>query len=75
MMLEFLQIFYLATTTCSKIYILSNRTALHNIYEIINFFTKYTNHNQLEVIIVPMEVKFMKYYNKLQLLYCFGPHI
>ena len=34
MMLEFLEVFYLATTAFSNIYILSSHTALHNIYEI-----------------------------------------
>ena len=62
MMLEFLQIFYLATIVFSIIYIPIIHTALYNIYEITKYFLKYRNHKQLETIIVPMEVKFMIYY-------------
>ena len=68
MMLEFLKVFYLATTAFSNIYIPSSHTILYNIYKIIKYFTKYRNHNQLEGIIVAMEVKFMKYYKKKTLL-------
>ena len=76
-MLEFLQVFYLTATVFSNIYIPSNHIALYNIYVIIKYFTKYKDHNQLETITVPMEVKFMKYYKKfttiILLQNCFGP--
>ena len=70
-MLELLQVFYLATTVFSNIYITSSHTTLHNIYEITKYFSKYRDHNQLETIIVPIEVKFIKYYKKIPLLYYF----
>ena len=58
MMLEFLQVFYLATTVFFNIYILSNYTALHNIYEITKYFAKYKDHNPLLPTIVPIDIKF-----------------
>ena len=72
MMLEFLEVFYLATTTFSNIYIPSSHTALHNIYEITKCFAKYRGNPQMKTIVAAMEVKFKKYFTKLPLLYCFG---
>ena len=72
MMLEFLEIFYLATTAFSNIYIPSSHTALHNIYEITKCFAKYRGHPQIKTIVAAMKVKFKKYFTKLPLLYCFG---
>ena len=72
MMLEFLEVFYLATTAFSNIYIPSSHTALHNIYEITKYFTKYRGNPQMKTIVAVMEVKFKKYFTKLPLLYCFG---
>ena len=68
MMLEFLKKFYLATTVFSNIYIPSNHTALHNIYEITKCFSKYRRLNDLKAIIVTMELKFIKYYKQILLL-------
>ena len=72
MMLEFLEVFYLATTAFSNIYIPSGHTALHNIYEITKCFAKYRGNPQMKTIVAAMEVKFKKYFTKLPLLYYFG---
>ena len=71
MILEFLKIFYLVTTTFSNIYIPSSHTALHNIYEITKYFAKYRTYSQLQPVVVAMEVKYFKYYKHIPLLYCF----
>ena len=72
MILEFLKVFYLATTAFSNVYIPSSHTALHNIYEITKYFAKYRTHSQLQPVVVAMEVKYFKYYKQIPLLYCFG---
>ena len=72
MTLEFLEVFYLATTTFSNIYIPSSHTALHNIYEITKCFIKYRGNPQMKTIVDAMELKFKKYFTKLPLLYCLG---
>ena len=69
MMLKFLQVFYLVITAFINIYIPSSHTALHNIYEIIKYFTKYNDHYQLQHTIIPIKIKILKYYKKLLLLY------
>ena len=71
MMLEFLEVFYLATTAFSNIYIPSSHTALHNIYEITKCFAKYRVNHQMKTIVDAMELKFKKYFTKLPVLYCF----
>ena len=72
MILEFLKVFYLTTTTFSNVYIPSSHTALHNIYEITKCFANYRTHSQLQPVVVAMKVKFFKYFKKIPLLYCFG---
>ena len=71
MILEFLKVFYLATTTFLNVYKPNSYTALHNIYEITKYFTKYRIHSQLQPIIVAIEVKYFKYFKQISLLYCF----
>ena len=71
-MLEFLEVFYLATTAFSNIYIPSSHTALHTIYKITKCFAKYRDNPQMKTIFDAMELKFEKYFMKLPLLYCFG---
>ena len=43
--LEFLKVFYLATTVFSNVYIPGSHTTLHNIYKITKYFTKYRSHS------------------------------
>ena len=62
MMLEFLKVFYLATTVFFNIYIPSSHTTLYNNYEISKCFSKHRNHSQLQSIVVAIEIKFFKYY-------------
>ena len=72
MILKFLKVFYLATTTFSNVYIPSSHTALHNIYEITKCFAKYRSHTQLQPVVVAIEVKYFKYFKQIPLLYYFG---
>ena len=72
MILEFLKVFYLATTTFSNVYIPNSHIALHNIYKITKCFAKYRTHSQLQPFVVVMKVKYFKYYKQIRLLYCFG---
>ena len=72
MILEFLQVFYLATTAFSTVYSPSSHIALHNIFEISERFARYRNHESLGTVLLKMEAKFLKYYGKLPMLYCFG---
>ena len=58
-MLEFLEVFYLATTVFSNIYTPSGHIALYNFFEIIVCFVKYRIHTELGPIIVhKMKSKF-----------------
>ena len=71
MILEFLYIFYLATSALSAVYSPSSYIALHNIFEISERFARYRNHESLGTVVLKMEAKFLKYYGKLPMLYCF----
>ena len=70
--LEFLYVFYLATSAFSTVYSPSSHIALHNIFEISERFARYRNHESLGTVVLKMEAKFLKYYGKLPMLYCFG---
>ena len=39
--------------------------------KLLSIFSKYRSNNQLEEIVVAMELKFMKYYKQIPLLYYF----
>ena len=72
MMLEFLNAFYLATSAFSTVYSPNSHIALHNIFEISDYFAWYRNHEFLGTIVLKIEAKFLKYYEKLPMLYYFG---
>ena len=72
MILEFLTVFYLATSAFSTVYSPSGHIALHNIFEISERFARYHNHEFLGTVVLKIEAKFLKYYGKLPMLYCFG---
>ena len=61
MILEFLHIFYLATSAFSTIYSPSCHIALYNIFEISERFARYQNHEFLGTVVLKMEAKFLKY--------------
>ena len=60
MILEFLHIFYLATSVFSTVYSPSSHIALHNIFEIFERFARYGNHESLGTVVLKMEAKFFK---------------
>ena len=51
-MLEFLNIFYLATASLPNVYYPSSHIALHDIFEITTCFFRYCNHALLGPIVV-----------------------
>ena len=64
--------FYLATSAFSTVYSSSSHIALHNIFKISERFALYRNHDSLGTVVLKIEAKFLKYYGKLSILYCFG---
>ena len=71
MILEFIHVFYLATSAFAMVYSPSSHIALHNIFEISKRFARYQNHKFLGTVVLKMEAKILKYYEKLPMLYCF----
>ena len=69
MMLEFLTVFYLATSVFFTVYLPSSHITLHNIFKIFEYFSRYRNYEFLGTVILKIEAKFLKYYKKLSILY------
>ena len=59
MILEFLTVFYLANFAFSTIYSPNSHIALHNIFEISKYFTRYRNHEFLDSVVLKTEAKFL----------------
>ena len=66
---KLLEIFYLCTKLFSGYYYLTNHLMLPNLCKIIYVFNQFENEERFGEIVLSMKTKFLKYYEKILILY------
>ncbi|KAK3205449.1 hypothetical protein Dsin_019495 [Dipteronia sinensis] len=69
---EFLQVFYNATVTLSRVYYPTSSQAIHQIVEMSDMLNTYREDDLLGDAVVAMETKFKKYWSEMPFLYALG---
>jgi hypothetical protein len=70
--LEFLELFYLSTVSLSGVYYPTSPLMMHVVIEIVAHLNHFENESKLGPTVVPMKSKFLKYWEKMPLLYSFA---
>jgi hypothetical protein len=70
--LSFLELFYDTTVALSGIYYPTSALMLHHILKIARHLNAFENDALLRDAIVPMKTKYLKYWRKIPVLYCFA---
>jgi hypothetical protein len=69
--MKFIELFYEATVTLSGVYYPTSPLMLHHILDFAEHL--HTEKDQgFRSIAIPMKLKFLKYWEKISLLYCYG---
>jgi hypothetical protein len=71
-LLEFLELFYDATVTLSRVYYPTSPLIMHNILDIVQHLNQYENDALLRHVVAPMKSKFLKYWRDIPMLYAFA---
>jgi hypothetical protein len=71
-LLEFLELFYDAIVTLSRVYYPTSPLIMHNILDIIQHLNQYENDTLLRHVVAPMKSKFLKYWRDIPMLYAFA---
>jgi hypothetical protein len=69
--LSFLELFY-DTIALSRIYYPTSLLILHHILKFARHLNAFENYALLRDAIVPMKTKYLKYWRKIHVLYCFA---
>jgi hypothetical protein len=70
--LEFLELFYLSIVSLLGVYYPTSALMMHVVIEIATHLNRFENDSKLRPIIVSMKSKFLKYWEKITLLYSFA---
>jgi hypothetical protein len=71
-MLELLELFYLSTVSLSGVYYPTSPLMMHIFIEIAAHLNHFKNDSKLRPNVVPMKSKFLKYWEKIPLMYSFA---
>ena len=71
-LLEFLELFYDSTVVLSGIYYSTSPLVLHHILEIASHLHACEKDHNLRAIVLPMKLKFLKYWQDIPLLYSYA---
>jgi hypothetical protein len=69
---EFLMSFYAATNVLSGVYYPTSCLVIDYIWLIAESFSKHKSDSLLRTVVAPMEVKFLKYFDRISHIYCFA---
>jgi hypothetical protein len=70
--LDFPKLFYDSTFVLSDVYYLTNPFVLHHILEIASHLHACERDQNLRVVVAPMKLKFLKYWENIPLLYSYA---